>query len=75
MEKLFAGVFFLLVGAMAIAFNKFFGKMVWLGMPSVGELIKGENKERRYHDRARFIRFLGVGFTVAGGVLIIGFLF
>lgn len=75
MEKLFAGIFFIIVGAMAIAFNKFFGKIAWMGMSSAYELIKGEDKERRYYNRARFIRFLGAGFAVAGGVLIIGFLF
>ena len=75
MEKLFAGVFFLVVGATAIALNKFFGRIAWMGMPSIEELIKGENKEKRYYARARFIRFLGIGFAVVGGILIISSLF
>mgnify|MGYP001567709178 len=75
MEKLFAGMFFLIIGALAIVFNNFFGKIAWLGMPSVEELIKGENKERRYYYRARLVRFLGAGFAVVGGILIIGSLF
>ncbi len=71
MDQLFAGILFLMIGLTAYIFNRGLGKRVWIGMPSVVELIKGEDIEKRFSDRAKFIKLLGIAFMVVGAIILI----
>ena len=70
-QYLLGGICFLIIGLAFIIFNKRIGKIAWLGMPSVYEALTGYDKEKRFYDRARATKFLGIVFACAGFVQIV----
>ncbi len=70
-QYLLGGACFLIIGLAFIIFNKSIGKIAWLGMPSVHEVLTGYDREKRFYSRARFTRFLGIVFACVGIVLIL----
>ncbi len=61
----------MIIGLAFIIFNKSIGKIAWLGMPSVHEVLTEYDREKRFYSRARFTRFLGIVFACAGFVQIL----
>lgn len=73
-QYLLGGILFMIIGLAFIIFNKSIGKIVWLGMPSVDEVLTGYDKEKRFSNRVRFTRLLGIVFACAGFVQILYYL-
>lgn len=70
-QYLLGGVCFLIIGLVFSIFYKSIGKIAWLGMPSVSEMVTGYDREKRFYNRARFTRFMGIVFACVGIVLIL----
>lgn len=65
-EKFIVGIVTLVFGILLTVFNKFFGRIWWLGMPSVQEIVTKTDKEKRYEARAALTRVIGIIFIITG---------